>query len=995
MKYLLSVFLSVLCISVLSHADPRMWDPQGLAIRAGEHVTWEQTYARSEDGTTLIVWTDARNGNYDVFAQAFNGNLDSLYSVAVCTHPSSQKNLAVCAVTDGWIVAWTDNRTGGSSWGDQDFCVQKLDAQGNLLWNPDGVLIVSGDMQRSIYGLSPGSDGNGGAIIAFSRHISTCSDVFAQRIDQNGQIVWPDLIGVADIPDCSQDLDGVVSDVNGDLLVAWGDCRGFYGARITPDGQMPWGANGRRLSGLSPNYNRITMVYDDAGGFYLGWTASAHTYAQHIGSDGSCLWDSAGVRVCTDDLHSQTESAMAPSWNNDQMDGLVFAWRDTRFGQYYDRHIFAQKLDLNGIREWADDGVRISLNLDNITPSVQSDGAGGAVVGWLREEEDQAAQRLDASGVPQWTTFGVDVTTGTARQERSIMLRGEDGNVAMLWPDATGTSGGIRAQRLQLLDGARILGEGGRPVVFGLDGWGDMPQAVTLGGGRVGFVWSDRRGYKSPLIYYQIANTEGQLERALNGEPVTPGMPNSTFLMQAAPCVCPDDSGGFFVIFDERFTWGEYRIRLAHGGGDGEVLTPPDGRLIDPGNYYGERFPKVVPDRVGGCYVVYYTFGTIVMQRYNRVGLPVWNQFIVSPSNWPSVSDVVSANGTCTIAYRTGENSRGIISCIDSSRNLRWQEELSGPPTYAYLLKIASDRNGGIYAVWSIDADSSSDHQFDLYAQRFDSTGAWMWGQYGVAVYAGPGDQYGSSIAVAPSGELYVAWADSRDDPDVYDIYAQRFSPEGEYLWPENGLFLVPGENLNYQWPSSIGVDSTGGLLVTWRDGPDVMGAHVNASGQWNQDPYWIPEQGGWIGGPAADPAYSMADDGLGGWVLAWSDQRLIVDPYDDNSSRAIFAQRIVDSPLIAGKHRAPAPGSFSLGQNYPNPFNPSTVFELAVPVTSHVTLEAFDILGRHVETLADHVFTAGTHRLTWNCEACASGTYLIVMSAPHTRIVREAVLLR
>ena len=63
--------------------------------------------------------------------------------------------------------------------------------------------------------------------------------------------------------------------------------------------------------------------------------------------------------------------------------------------------------------------------------------------------------------------------------------------------------------------------------------------------------------------------------------------------------------------------------------------------------------------------------------------------------------------------------------------------------------------------------------------------------------------------------------------------------------------------------------------------------------------------------------------------------------------------------------------------------------------MTSHVTLEAFDILGRHVETLADHVFTAGTHRLTWNCEACASGTYLIVMSAPHTRIVREAVLLR
>jgi len=61
------------------------------------------------------------------------------------------------------------------------------------------------------------------------------------------------------------------------------------------------------------------------------------------------------------------------------------------------------------------------------------------------------------------------------------------------------------------------------------------------------------------------------------------------------------------------------------------------------------------------------------------------------------------------------------------------------------------------------------------------------------------------------------------------------------------------------------------------------------------------------------------------------------------------------------------APLVFALGQNYPNPFNPNTVIGFTIPESGHVTLEVFDILGRHVRTLAAQSLASGRHSLVWN----------------------------
>src|SRR5690606_21407363 len=53
------------------------------------------------------------------------------------------------------------------------------------------------------------------------------------------------------------------------------------------------------------------------------------------------------------------------------------------------------------------------------------------------------------------------------------------------------------------------------------------------------------------------------------------------------------------------------------------------------------------------------------------------------------------------------------------------------------------------------------------------------------------------------------------------------------------------------------------------------------------------------------------------------------------------------------------------LGQAFPNPFATRTQIEFEVDEAQHVTVAAFDVLGRRVATLFDGVAAAGAQTLT------------------------------
>ncbi len=83
------------------------------------------------------------------------------------------------------------------------------------------------------------------------------------------------------------------------------------------------------------------------------------------------------------------------------------------------------------------------------------------------------------------------------------------------------------------------------------------------------------------------------------------------------------------------------------------------------------------------------------------------------------------------------------------------------------------------------------------------------------------------------------------------------------------------------------------------------------------------------------------------------------------------------DTTVTDVNEDTPIPKEFSLYQNFPNPFNPSTTIDYDLPVSSHVTLKIFDILGREIETLVDEFQQAGNHSAQFLSNAeLPSGVY-------------------
>ncbi len=67
-------------------------------------------------------------------------------------------------------------------------------------------------------------------------------------------------------------------------------------------------------------------------------------------------------------------------------------------------------------------------------------------------------------------------------------------------------------------------------------------------------------------------------------------------------------------------------------------------------------------------------------------------------------------------------------------------------------------------------------------------------------------------------------------------------------------------------------------------------------------------------------------------------------------------------------------PSAFSLSQNYPNPFNPATVISYQLPVSNHVSLKVYDVLGREVVTLVNEKKEAGNYSTSFDATTIPSG---------------------
>lgn len=364
------------------------WTENGKEICSNPAGQAGQDLVLDDADGAIITWTDTRNGsllsNPDIFAQRIDADGDTVWAsdgVAICTAPGLQ---IVSRITSdgagGAIITWPDKRNGYS-----DVYAQRIDASGAVLWTADGdtVCVASGiqDVPQIV------SDDAGGAIIVWTDDRNGNWDPYAQRIDGDCNGMWaPD-----GVPLCTHDSlqfnEHIASDGAGNVLVTWADNRNgnwdIYAQKIDTSGVVHWGTNGTAVCTASNDQEQPRIVTDDAGGAIIVWrdrrNGGSEIYAQRLDAVvGIYKWTLDGIAVCTG-----SDSQSIPRAVADDAGGAIVTWVDERSGDVLPEDIYAQKIDKDGNILWGSAGLAVcTADWHQYSPEIASNGAGGAIIAW-------------------------------------------------------------------------------------------------------------------------------------------------------------------------------------------------------------------------------------------------------------------------------------------------------------------------------------------------------------------------------------------------------------------------------------------------------------------------------------------------------------------------------------------------------------------------------------------------------------------------------------
>ena len=143
---------------------------------------------------------------------------------------------------------------------------------------------------------------------------------------------------------------------------------------------------------------------------------------------------------------------------------------------------------------------------------------------------------------------------------------------------------------------------------------------------------------------------------------------------------------------------------------------------------------------------------------------------------------------------------------------------------------------------------------------------------------------------------------------------------------------------------------------------------------------------------------------GKGYWVKVDSAGKLILSgspPAEraaSNRIRIVSTNELPPPPLPEAENSNPnprTPNRFILEQNYPNPFNPLTVIRYSLPVTGHVTLKIYNVLGQEVAVLIDEIQDAGYKSVEWDASGVPSGLYFYRITAGNYTTTQKTILMK
>ena len=247
----------------------------------------------------------------------------------------------------------------------------------------------------------------------------------------------------------------------------------------------------------------------------------------------------------------------------------------------------------------------------------------------------------------------------------------------------------------------------------------------------------------------------------------------------------------------------------------GEMLWGEDGINVDGGEAYDLNAHMSIVQLDDGSYVFAWqrTYGennfAIEVMKVSSDGRLLWNadetRLAASNDTFTYPYLINAGDNQCLMVYAKGSNQEIYVRKLDIDGTCAWSEDTRvyrsgwGSIPIWTILDVKSSGDGGVIIGWNDDrAFTNVDSAYISYVKSDGSLGFSAASEYG-DVKLGYSEMRALNVKVMElNGDFYAMWRETSSSQGWNSIRAQRISKNGELLWDEEGIEIVPMSQVSY-----------------------------------------------------------------------------------------------------------------------------------------------------------------------------------------------------
>lgn len=761
------------------------------------------------DGSFVVVWQDDRNGDTDIYLQRYDSSgqpRGANIKVNDDATGADQRRPAVSSSIGFFVVVWSDNRNGNS-----DIYFQRYNSSAQ----PQSHNVkVTEDFTEDLYHCSPDvcSSSDGSFIVVWEKGYSyypSDDDIYLQRYNSTGQAMGNNVKVNDDINGKDQHYPVVSYCSDSSFIVVWEDNRNgnsdIYLQLYNSSGQIR-GSNIKvndDTTGSVCYYPDVTSISDRT--YVVVWeeeyNGNSDIYLQRYSNSNQTI--GGNVRV---NNHFGTHHDPAISSTSDG--SFVVVWETNPTGDF---DIYLQCY--GGLGQALGSNMKVNDNFDNnYDPAISSASNGSFIVVWqyrrTNNDYDIYLQRYSSSSVPQGINVKVnDDSTGTFQFYPSISSV-VDSSFVVVWSDyRNGENYDIFFQLYE--NSGKLQGINEKVNDDVTDSKHICPSVASTFNGSFLVVWLDAREGNWD-IYLQHYSSSGEVLG--NNAKVNDDVGDA---VQYSPTVASASSGSFIVVWKD-YRNGNSDIYFQRYNSSCQMI----GNNVKVNDDFSDEYQcsPAVSSGFDGSFVVVWEdhrnrTNEIYLQRYNSSGEAQGSNIAVGDYYFdngalPAIS--FASDGSFVVVWEDRRNGNKDIYLqlydylgLDKGNNMKVNDDNTGTSQCKPIVSSAAD--GSFVVIWEDYRNGSTNA--DIYVQKYAADGTPIGSNFRVNNDQTLKHQRNPDVTINGNNEMLFVWEDSRIPGHGYDIFAKIIDFDTTNAPPKSPILLEPANEtitndtlLSFSW---------------------------------------------------------------------------------------------------------------------------------------------------------------------------------------------------